>query len=75
MYNLFTNFINILLVAIKFSNNKRGLKVITVNEKLYTIPLYMYTLDSYVQLKTWWDDIEVGYNKYIHTLFYLKYMV
>ena len=72
MYNLFTNFINILLIAIKFSNKKRGLKVITVNEKLYTIPLYMYMLDSYVQLKTWWGHIDVGYNKYIHTLFNVR---
>ena len=72
MYNLFTNFINILLIAIKFSNKKRGLKVITVNKKLYTIPLYMYTLDSYVQLKTWWGHIDVGYNKYIHTLFNVR---
>ena len=59
MCNLIINLINILLIAIKFSNKKRDLKIITVNEKLYTIPLYMYTLDSYVQLKTWWNQIDI----------------
>ena len=29
----------------------------------------MYMLDSYVQPKTWWDPIDVGYNKCTHTLF------
>ena len=44
MYNLIIYCINSLLIAIKFSNKKRGLKLITVNEKLYTIPLYMYII-------------------------------
>ena len=37
MYNFIINLINILLSAIKFSNGNIYLKLITVNEKLYTI--------------------------------------
>ena len=32
----------------------------------------MYMLDSYVKLKTWWGHTDVGYNKYIHTLFNVR---
>ena len=69
MYNLIINCINISLIAIKFSNKKSCLKLINVNEKLYSIHLYMYLLDSYVQHKTLWDHLDVGHNNYSHTLF------
>ena len=35
----------------------------------------MYSSDRYAQYKTWWDDIEVCYTKYTHTLLRGKYMM
>ena len=39
-----------------------------INEKLYDILVYMYSSDRWAHNKTWWDDIEVCYTKYTHTL-------
>ena len=58
----------LLLIAIKYSNGNTCGKLTAINEKLYDILVYMYSSDRWAQYKTWWDDIEVCYTKYTHSL-------
>ena len=67
-WNFYIHFINILLIAIKFSNGNICVKLTAINEKLYDIFVYMYSSYGYAEHKIWWDDIEVCYTKYTHTL-------
>ena len=63
MYIYVHCYINILLIAIKTSNQNTGQKLIAVNE------MYMYMLHIiYAQDNIWWDNTIVGYNNYTRTV-------